>query len=104
MLYAGGGWLRGEILRNRQLVGNPHLGITSGLLVIRSEWQIRGNFLTIARAVQVTTTTLSCRTNAGLGGARGRTGKNGANEKRSQYLLMVLASMPRCGAEIFKVE
>jgi hypothetical protein len=34
------------------IVGNPYLGITSGLSVIRSESEIRGNILTqaIARA------------------------------------------------------
>src|SRR6266446_9516272 len=54
--------LRGRpfMMRLQQLLPSP---------VIRSEWQIRGNFLTraIARAAQVTTTTLSCCTNAELG-------------------------------------
>ena len=46
-----------------------HCPALSGYAVIRSEWEIRGNFLTqtIREHAQVPTTTLSCCTNAGLG-------------------------------------
>src|SRR5882724_11445122 len=61
-----------QLIQTRGLRGRPFIMRLQQLLpspVIRSEWQIRGNFLTraIARAAQVTTTTLSCCTNAELG-------------------------------------
>ena len=81
-----------------------HWNTISGLSVTGSEWQIRGNFLTIAQAVQVTTTTCCVVQTQDSEAQEVVVPKMAGTKSGASILLMVLASMPRCGAEIFKVE